>query len=111
MKPLILIFICFLFFSCRKDVSETHHDFVGKWVAPSGYNNVYYLYIMDDGYSEYIHLGDHEEHKTRGKAIVKNDYLKIGRFKRFKIIQYPQQDSFGQWSMVLGERTFFKDKW
>ncbi len=108
-----IILLAFNFIGCRKDVSETHHDFVGEWIATSGLDGSY-LYIMDDGYSEYIsiidNVGHKEEHIKRGKAIVKNDYLKIGRFKKFKITQYPHQDSFGQWSMILDKEVFIKDK-
>ncbi len=99
----VIILLAFNFNGCLKDVSETHHDFVGYW---HGFNT--YLYIMDDGYSSYFYYDGKHDHRAKGKAIVKKDYLHIGRLKKLKINQYPARDSFGQWTMILNNLDYYK---
>jgi hypothetical protein len=110
-KKLLFIFISlFLFFACKKQVEKERPEFIGIWYADIPNTDGYFVRLTIDSNSnaDYFIYWDHDNHYY-GTARASDNHLKIGRFKFFKIVEYPHKiDTTIEKVLVYDDNTYVK---
>jgi len=127
-KKYFLFVLLISLFACKKQVDKERPEFIGTWFGHTT-DNYYKLEIDENSnvkYTEYSLLGGGTS-THHGVARANNNALKIGRFRGFKINEYPHEidtansnnlvpypDMFSMtskkanWKMVLSLINFYK---
>lgn len=97
-KSFYIIFYCWsvllLPISCKKPVLEVNNDFAGEWRYRS--NDAYAYFNIDNNSDGHLHNAYGEiDDDFKGKVRIKNDILKIGKY-RFKILMFPAKIDYSQ---------------
>jgi len=91
-KIIAIYIIIYCLISCKKEVGEERPEFFGTWFGHT--SDTYYQIEIDENsnatYKEYSLLGG-GTNTHYGKARANNKVFKVGRFRSFKIYEYPHE--------------------